>query len=323
MKIATCLMICFLATISYAQFAPAAGQNGTTAIDKDSSVFVNWGYFVTSINLGPEDLSQNSPFVGFGAISNVLGPAEGNSFDVLSLGDGGDITIHFQYPIFNGPGNDFAVFENSVWDDFLELAFVEVSTDGQNFVRFPSTSLTQTISQVATFGLLNPTEIHNFAGKYRQGFGTPFDLSDLSDSTGINLDSINYVRIIDVVGSIDPQYASYDHLGTIVNDPFPTPFESSGFDLDAIGVIHQNNIYASVDQNDIRFEIYPNPASDYLNISVERSNYQVQLFDLNSKLVYSAKDVELINVTHLNSGIYFLILNLSDQQSIKKIIVTH
>ena len=33
-------------------------------------------------------------------------------------------------------------------------------------------------------------------------------------------------------------YASYDSQGNIINDPFPTPFETGGFDLDAIGVIH-------------------------------------------------------------------------------------
>jgi hypothetical protein len=46
------------------------------------------------------------------------------------------------------------------------------------------------------------------------------------------------VRIIDVVGSIDPAFGTRDSLGNLINEPFPTPFSSSGFDLDAVGVIH-------------------------------------------------------------------------------------
>jgi len=47
------------------------------------------------------------------------------------------------------------------------------------------------------------------------------------------------VKVIDVIGTIDPQYASRDSFGNIVNDPYPTPFGSCGFDLDAVGVINQ------------------------------------------------------------------------------------
>ena len=46
--------------------------------------------------------------------------------------------------------------------------------------------------------------------------------------------------IVDVVGSIDPLYATHDSLGNIVIDPWPTAFASGGFDLDGMGVIHQS-----------------------------------------------------------------------------------
>ena len=78
------------------------------------------------------------------------------------------------------------------------------------------------------------------AGKFKQGYGTPFDLEDVIDSIGINLDSINFVRITDVVGSINTSFATYDSQGNIINDPYPTPFGSCGFDLDAVAVINEN-----------------------------------------------------------------------------------
>ncbi|MES2569688.1 MAG: PEP-CTERM sorting domain-containing protein, partial [Verrucomicrobiota bacterium] len=163
-----------------------------------------------------------------------------------AFGSGGKLTLSFAQPITNGPGADFAVFENGITDEFLELAFVEVSSDGVNFVRFPSVSLTPANVQIGTFGSLDPTNLHNLAGKYRTGFGTPFDLAELAGNPLLNLGSILQVRVIDVVGSVarnsqtlEYWYGRFDSRGNVINDPWTTPFETSGFDLDAIGVFHQ------------------------------------------------------------------------------------
>ena len=61
---------------------------------------------------------------------------------MVSLGKGGSITLSFDPPVSNGDGWDFAVFENGFEDTFLELAYVEVSSDGVVFVRFDNASLT-------------------------------------------------------------------------------------------------------------------------------------------------------------------------------------
>jgi hypothetical protein len=228
-------------------FAPAAGQPGSTAIAADDPAFVGWATAYTDFNPGPQNIAN--PALGlasFGSPSNALGPSDvnlssGYTSPVVSLGDGGSITLTFARPIVNGPGADFAVFENSFSDTFLELAFVEVSSDGQHFFRFPAISDTQTTIQVGGFDTLDPTNLYDLAGKYRGGYGTPFDLAELAADSGpnLNLDDITEVRVEDVVGSIDPLYATHDSLGNIVNDPWPTPYSSSGFDLDAVGVINQ------------------------------------------------------------------------------------
>ena len=131
------------------------------------------------------------------------------------------------------------MFENSINDSFLELGFVEVSSDGTNFFRFAAVSLTPTDTQVGTFGSVDPTNLYNLAGKYRRGFGTPFDLAELSGTPGLDLQRVSHVRVVDVIGSIDPLYATYDSQGHKVNDPWPTDFETGGFDLDAVCVLHQ------------------------------------------------------------------------------------
>ena len=244
-------------------FCGAVGTEGCDAIDGHSSSIVAWATGVSVVR-GLDDIAvPDGPHVIYGSESDAVGPIDFTTTTAVSLGDGGSATVTFAHPIRNGEGPDFAVFENSFNDYFLELGFVEVSTDGERFVRFPATSLTQTETQVVSE--VDPTFINNLAGKYRVGYGTPFDLEELRDSTGINIDSIVYVRIVDVVGSIDPQYATYDAYGHIVNDPYPTSdptgnWRSGGFDLTGVAVMYENTngssevaVDATIDQDAILF----------------------------------------------------------------------
>jgi hypothetical protein len=221
-------------------FAPAAGQPGSTAIANSSPSFVEWANGFQNLIRGPLDIANpTGGLASFGTGNEALGFADGNSSHTVSLGDGGQITLTFAQPITNGPGADLAVFENSFSDTFLELGFVEVSSNGTDFVRFPTVSLTQNTSQVGSFGTLDPTNLDGLAGKYRGGFGTPFDLSQVAGlSPNVDVNHINFVRIVDVVGSINPAFGTHDSQGHLINDPYPTPFASGGFDLDGVGVLN-------------------------------------------------------------------------------------
>ena len=199
-------------------YAPSADLPGSTAIAADSTAIIGWASGSGDLIRGPVNISNSSLGIAtHGSAADALGPADadaGDPFPVVSLGDGGSIVLTFSRPIMNGTGADFAVFENGITDQFLELAFVDVSSDGIIFFRFPSVSLTQTATQIGTFDeSLNATDLYNLAGKYRVGFGTPFDLADLSGTPGLNLDRITHVRIQDVVGSINPLYGTRDSRG--------------------------------------------------------------------------------------------------------------
>lgn len=306
-----------LNSISFGQFAPAAGQLGSTAIHKDSSAIVAWateiqvqrGYINVS---DPTQTHEGSNYATFGVPYNALGPAAGNSFDVLSLGDGGTATLRFALPIVNGTGPDFCIFENGLSDTYLELAFVEVSSDGERFVRFPSVSLTPSDVQVGPFGSLDATKIHNLAGKYRVSYGTPFNLEDLTDSASIDINNITHVRVIDVVGSIDPNFATFDSQGNIINELFPTPFYSGGFDLDAVGVIHQNDAALQVaESHDIRLRVFPNPNHGlfYLSINSDIEIENLQITSINGQLIivqFYADTSAVYMPSDTPEGIYFL-----------------
>ena len=237
-------MLALVPVALWAQFAPAQGQPGTTAMHADSSAFVAWA---TGCVAEPGPMNITNPSGGMAGsgwpASNVIGYPEG-TMGVTCLGDGGMATVTFASPICNREGPDFAVFENgfanaqnpNLW--FLELGFVEVSSDGENFFRFPAYSNTQTETQLDGMGCIDPSQIHNLASKYGAMYGTPFELDEVPDDPLLDKDHITHVRIIDVIGNIDPEYATYDCQGNPINDPWPTPFASCGMDLDAVGVIH-------------------------------------------------------------------------------------
>lgn len=291
--------------LSLAQYPGPVGTAGSTAIYKDSSVFVAWASGCI-VNRGYQDISDTTlGLVTVGDESMAVGMAGTNG--VLSLGDGGSAILTFQNPIVNGTGFDFAVFENAFNDVFLELAFVEVSSDGLNFVRFPATSNTPFDTQIGAFDTtIDVTKINNLAGKYRALYGTPFDLEELVDSPNIDVNAITHVKIVDVVGSINPMYASYDRNNNAVNDPFPTPFASSGFDLDAVGVIHQLTTSIEVSEIESLFSIFPNPTTDVVYIQ----NSEAGTLQLYNNLGQLVKKQELnalyneLNLSNLSSGIY-------------------
>ena len=238
-------------TTSPGPYPPAAGQPGSDAIAANDPRFVGWAASVAAFARGWDDIADPLRLrVDYGTAASALGPSdlanpqlqpapgEPGPFPAVSLGDGGSITLRFDPPLADGPGADLAVFENGLSDSFLELAFVEVSSDGQQFVRFPAVSCTQVATQVAGFAGLDPRNLKNLAGKYRGGFGTPFDLGELTGAAGLNVAAVTHVRIVDVVGTLAPAFASRDANGRVVNDPYPTPFGSGGFDLDAVGALH-------------------------------------------------------------------------------------
>ena len=77
---------------------------------------------------------------------------------------------------FSREGVDFAVFENGFSPTFLEIAVVEVSSDGVHFAAFPTIYLGT--AAIDPYGDHEPGIMYGFAG-VSAGVGTPFDLEDL------------------------------------------------------------------------------------------------------------------------------------------------
>ncbi|MDA8694339.1 hypothetical protein N9L91_03995 [Pseudomonadales bacterium] len=239
-------------------FPPAAGLPTSTAIAANDSAIAGWASSYSNYIVGANvDLQFQTPNLALGPAGNSNDNNSNNStnnngfiFDIVSLGNNGSITLSFDQAITNGDGADFLVFENSFSDTFLELAFVEVSSNGIDFVRFDNISLTA--APVGAFGNIDTTNIFGYAGKYRGGFGTPFDLQDLADKVAsnpsLNINYISHIRIIDINGDGSSTDSLAPPAGpNPIYDPSPS-FGSAGFDLDAVAAMYfyEQNFEANV-----------------------------------------------------------------------------
>jgi hypothetical protein len=315
-RIFTVIILMMLQKATLAQYAPQAGISGSTAISATSTDITGWA---TSCSVQRGFIDIASPGLGnttTGADADATGAANGS---IVCLGDSGVATVTFAAALYNGPGADFAVFENGFKDPangsmaFLELAFVEVSSDGVNFVRFAANSNTPTNTQIPGSGVyMDAALINNLAGKYIANYGTPFDLEELKDAPGLDVNNITHVRIVDVVGSVSG-HASHDQTGKKINDPYPTNFPTGGFDLDAVAAMHMHatGIAANNAVNGTGF--YPNPATEHITVHTAQksSEQKIRIVSVTGTemmhLTTTGRETE-VSITQLPAGFYHVLV---------------
>ena len=160
----------------------------------------------------------------------VLGPPHGaglssGSLDVVSLGNGGSITVAFtDNRIVDGPGPDFTIFENAFNSPglgiFTEVGVVAASANGVDFVEFPHGS--------DLSGLAGRTPVYSNPDNGIDPLDPSVSGGDAFDLAIIGLASARLLRITDPAATIDD-----------VGNHFPTPgIGKSGFDLDAIAALN-------------------------------------------------------------------------------------
>ncbi|QDU70383.1 hypothetical protein [Mucisphaera calidilacus] len=201
-------------------------------------------------------VSYRDPVTGYGSLGELYDPANppatgqippfsgatqpfsgdvtdtDDEYGFTGYDDPGSAVIELAHPLVDGPGFDFAVFENGfsgfAGGFFAELAFVEVSSDGEHFVRFDavSTNTPGDLQGISQYAGLDETNVYNLAGKHATNWGTPFDLAQLAGSPGLDLAGVRFVRLVDIPGNGH----FIDSLGNPILDAHPT-VGSGGFDL--------------------------------------------------------------------------------------------
>ncbi len=150
---------------------------------------------------------EYGPGAGFGQAfypDNILGPPDPGATpsqpaytedELLTLGKDGWVVLQFvDNTIVDGDGPDFTVFENVMQSGssyFRETAFVDVSQDGVNWVRFP----------------WDPVTFDGLAGVWPTTGGDPTDPSvsggDQFDLADVGMPWVSFVKLTDCGDSVE------------------------------------------------------------------------------------------------------------------------
>lgn len=235
---------------------PGIEGSDSNAISQDDVLIAGWAVKASSYVPGA-DVAAN-----WQVPINGAGPANQG---LLPTGNGGEVTMTFAAPIIDGDGPGFAVFENGFYQNnssellFIEYGWVEVSTDGETFVRFDNSS--QWPDPVGAFAFADPRTVNGIAGRDGAGWGTPFDLSTLKNKREVrdgtlDLNDINFVRIVDIVGASDYPNEGDVYLDSFGRQIFDTHLTvgSGGFDLTGIAALNVGEAYSYTEGVCSKFE---------------------------------------------------------------------
>jgi len=278
--------------------------------------FTDYAITVTSVN--PGSGASGDPILGLGAPIG-LGLLNGST-DVYTLGVGGSVTYEMDSSVVNAAGADLIVCENPFFvigtvTSFAEAMFVEVSTNGTDFARFPS-SYVGDVGPFPPFSGVPPSWYSGFAGimpVFGNLFvgidpldavaagGDAFDLAELVDhplvrDEKVDLDEINYVRLLDIQSGVE-----MDSSSTIVWDAGLDTLASA--DIDAIVAVN-----SQANQIGGRPRVEMTLDGGWLTIEIEDDN---GLNDIKAGLKASVNGLPLPFFTLLP---YFFILELTSDR---------
>lgn len=230
------------------------------------------------------------PFADFGVEENMLGPPEGfgagaGSTDVYTLGVQGEVVLELDTKAWDGPGTDLIVFENpfivagSFWDAYVDALYVEVSSNGTDFARFPNdfdgpagpylSGSFQLGADVAYYdGFAGVLPVNAFPPTVEpldvvKAGGDAFDLEDLAAHplvlTGhLDLQKVTHIRLIDVEAGVN-----MDDAGDVIWDCGFPDFASA--DVDAVVAV--NSVFNALPGRP-EVELTLDPVSDLLTLTL-------------------------------------------------------
>jgi hypothetical protein len=81
--------------------------------------------------------------------------------------------------------------------------------------------------------------------------------------------------------------------------------------------------FTGVEENEVSFGVYPNPAESELNINSNAASYEYQMINSVGQVVMSgvANGNVKLNVSELNNGVYFLKVIANGNSSIEKVVI--
>ncbi len=274
------------------------GSNGFLVVlntGHDYTVDANAAVFLTAADFTFEDQTHT-----YLLIQTDTPPS--NSDDIDSDNDGTpDGAVYEGWNVLDGVA--FADDDNTVDDEcvYADVVFAEAAVVTSGSLKYPSTA---TVIQTSTQ--------YDYAARNGNSMGSAITNDETtSDWFGGDIPSkTNSPRVWTISTSDGKSYPSYfggqalDHIGKANPSGIPTGIE--------------NAITSG------QFKIYPNPATDILNIEATSLEItKVEILSLTGRTVFSQKEFSenSIDISALSNGIYILQISSGDQQYVSKFVI--
>lgn len=111
-----------------------------------------------------------------------------------------------------------------------------------------------------------------------------------------------------------------------------TQDDTNQFFKEVLDYFEKNNTAVARVEDEIKFNIHPNPASKYVNVEFSLEKFQkvaIQIYDISGKIVYNKSVTGVhdmynatINTSDMAAGIYSLVVTANDARSNKQLIIT-
>lgn len=184
----------------------------------------------------------------------------------------------------------------------------------------------------------NMWEIERSVATYNMGLVSK---TEFYDPDGIGGWDLNGQNLIDYTGTLIEKITEQDWI-----DPNWVTYDRTSFTYDGNGnrtvVISEDDssgslMFESKAETDystvtpfslstdaftkISFKVFPNPASNFINISASKSIDKIEVFDVLGKKVLMSTETRKVDVKNLKSGVYLLKMFRNNSSSVKRIMV--
>jgi subtilisin-like proprotein convertase family protein len=159
------------------------------------------------------------------------------------------------------------------------------------------------------------------------------DIDAIFDDKGLAL-SCNTLLPPAVSGTIRPELKLEAFIGEPISGDWILTvqdfFNGDGGSINSFGVeVCYEETLSNLDFEINNFNLYPNPSTGMVNLNFGQtlqSDFEVKVYDLNGKLLYindisNGSNKFVIDLNHLNSGLYFVKLESGSHFSVKKLII--
>lgn len=132
--------------------------------------------------------------------------------------------------------------------------------------------------------------------------------------------------------SVNIEYADNDSQGPIAKIDFTkgdtsqiTPADESYYKNMKVKYNSDISSVSEIDNINLNFVINPNPATNYLQVSVSNNNiYEIEIININGKTIFSGNNYNSntrLDISEIETGVYFIFVKSNSKSGVQKILI--